>query len=208
MIFKTKKALKDYTKTLLNSYAPQTNLTPKDFDFIRDLVDRHPRADQKIGIGIQSISVEMSPLNKNYKQFRIHRYDSSTTDFSYIRCIDGKISKERLFKMACRTAIAPQIQEFRNKHSPQENNGTHVDHHQPSFDTLVNNFYLSDPFPFEELEIEGFDDNQMTKRFIDKDLEQRFADYHRTHANLRLISAHENLTKKRSNQHTSQPSQR
>jgi len=197
MQFTTKKAKKEYIKGILNSYGIHEEVSQEHFDFLLSLLDFHPRAEEKIGSGVVTITVEANDRNTKYKQFVLHRTDGSHTEFSYIKCVDGEVPFSRLFAAACRTAIDPQIQEFRALHTAQENNGTHVDHHITSFKRIVDDFYHNNPIPPDNVVILGFGDNETSKYFADKELEKRFADYHRSRATLKLIPAQENLRKKR-----------
>jgi hypothetical protein len=193
----TKTQLKEKAKAILNSHQLNTQLEGDDYIFIRSLIDGHPRAEQKIGGGIKTITVIQNPRNRNVKQFELTRFDGTRTDFSYIRCISGQLTQRRLFNAACRTTIEPQINEFRSQFSPQENNGTHVDHKDPSFNVLVTTFIVENDINVKKVKINGFGDGEWRKEFDSKSLAKKFYDFHKERAILQLIPAKENLSKPR-----------
>jgi len=176
------------TREILNRYPPGSFLSKEDNALLQEVFAHHPRAKEKIGVGIQAIEVERNTKNKNVRQFRIHRFDATSTDISYLKCFTGELSKIRLFKVACRTSVEDQIKEFRSRFSPDQNNGTHVDHHPKSFNRIVQEFISSNTLDVEQVQILGWEDNETEKKFADPQLEKQFADFHRAHATLRLIT--------------------
>jgi len=103
-----KKEIITKIKNILHSYHIFETLNPSDFKYMINLLNNHPRAKQKIGIGISYIKIIKSKFNKF--AFQIVRKDGSTTDFSYLKCVNRAIpSHLQDIKKACRNAISDDI---------------------------------------------------------------------------------------------------
>jgi hypothetical protein len=86
--FETQAEALGYAKKLLNRSPLKTPITGVDNNsFLRSLVGLHPRAAQKIGVGIQHFTVE--PAVHGTRCFYITRVDGTRTDFSYLKCVRG-----------------------------------------------------------------------------------------------------------------------
>jgi hypothetical protein len=113
--FMTKTAAKKYVQEqILHAYPVGVPLNREHENFMRELLDRHRNATDKIGVGIEKIWVEQHPIFKRNRCFWLERIDGSKTDFSYIECITPPPAK-RDFAAACRAAVADQIIEFRDR---------------------------------------------------------------------------------------------
>jgi hypothetical protein len=112
-----------------------------DVGFLHWLLGRHPRASQKIGVGVVSFTVQ--PMERGTRGFVLHRHDGSSTDFSYYSCITPP-NGVSLARKAMRRAVDQQISEFRKASAARgpfvcEVTGealrwddVHVDHAPPS----------------------------------------------------------------------------
>jgi uncharacterized protein DUF3223 len=56
-----------------------------DTEFLLWLLDRHPRAAEKVGCGVAGFTVQDAQIDT--RCFVVHRADGSSTDFSFYSCI-------------------------------------------------------------------------------------------------------------------------
>lgn len=216
-VFKTKAESKEFVKAILNKYELENSLNTADFEFICELLRRHPEYEKKRGVGINEVVIK---LDKNWGKtrcFHIKRIDGTETDFSYLHCIDNDISKEpvKMFKQSARSAVEDQIVShllnYIRRTIDNENNivceksqlkisreQATVDHIPPiTFDKILNDFLKLKNIEPSQIEYKGFGDNEYKKEFKDEQIKTEFANYHRQVAKLRVISKHENLTQKK-----------
>ena len=78
----------NYMKALRESLDRDAELEGKVLAIVKDLLDKHPRAAEKKGDGVQSISYGEHPTYKGTQCFIINRVDGTTSDFSFRKCID------------------------------------------------------------------------------------------------------------------------
>ena len=113
---------------------------------------------------------------------------------------------------ACRRAVEDQIVAFKRKVFEQKGSkqglvkseltgsqvdypDAHVDHKPPhTFNKLVDEFIKKQGIRIEEIEIAGFEDGSVEKKFADPEMTRSWAEYHRKHARLRIVSRAENLS--------------
>ena len=197
--FRSQKELENYIKNILHKYNLNEFLDEYDFEFMMDLLVRHPKADEKIGCGIDGIRVVPEWGNR---RFDILRLDDSSIDFSPKKCLTPETQLTK-FKRACRNAIQEQVRAFKNQFFAQGEkfecpinrevityDNAHVDHEYPNtFDQIVHNFIKEKNIDVDSVAIEG----EIAKKFKDKKLEEEFAEYHKANAKLRVISKSANL---------------
>jgi hypothetical protein len=137
--FKSKKDAEEFTRAQLRDFHEQDK-------YWKDLVDRHPERDEKIGPGIKRMFVTQNPLNRSALQLNIERVDGTVVDISWRYCISakGQSTHSRLLS-AMRRSIVDQIHGFRatnfypGKPCPVCNKKInnyleiHVDHEDPQF---------------------------------------------------------------------------
>lgn len=204
-IFPTKKAAKDFIREIISRHENNETLKGNDFSFIYDLLSVHPESEQKIGCGVSRIFVDLDAQYKKNKCFYLTRTDGSSTDFSWISCIDGRNIRREIFD-AFRNAITYQIEEFKKEKltdssvcpytNEKLNNGnSHVDHESPlTFYSLVNKFLKEESIDLFDVKISEPQDNQFTTSLINNQLIERWKKYHLKNAKLRIISATGNLS--------------
>lgn len=209
--FNTKKALLDYTRTILTRYEAGDCLNSEDFDFIRALLDRHPESASKVGCGLAAVQVYIPSLWANsrtrHKGFLAVREDGSTVDFGFHQCISPRNPKSQ-FNEGCRGAVATQILDFRNKVF-RANGGRvlcpcedrlievkdcHIDHHPVLFIEIVDSFVAQHNIDVASVAYEEVEFASKPK-FKDHNLERDWKDFHKKHAILRVISSGANLRK-------------
>lgn len=207
-IFRTKEEANAYIQRILYRYSDGQELDEDDLAFMIEVLQHHPRADEKIGAGIRGIRVQKE-AQWGTMQFAVIRTDRSSTDFSFKKCL-YPVSKLQVFKKACRDLVANRIKQFRYGQFSRSESGTlvcpitgeamtrlgsHVDHIPPqTFDALVDQFIAEQNLDVEAVEITGLADGEMRKGFADASLAQRWLRFHQKHARLRVVSAFANLS--------------
>lgn len=209
-VFGSKKDAKQYMGDLLSLYQVGHKLIPEHFWIAMSLIKRHPESEQKVGVGIRAISVEKHPEFRT-KCLVIHREDGTTTDFSYITCIDARTKPDIVrFLEAMRYAVKEQILRFKWSQFGSKDavlrcqitgeavtwHTAHIDHVKP-FREIAQEF-------IDEMNIEvstdlltANADNQYFETISDRLVYVCWLDYHEKHAVLRVVSDKANLRRKR-----------
>lgn|SRR5574343_166690 len=195
--FPSKKAATEFIKMLLKQ--PPGKLEGDNFEIVRDLVYRHPKAGEKIGTGIKDIWIKKCRDFGNNQQFIIERTDGSSIDFSYKNCLAGKLpTYKSYFSIACRNAVADDIIRFRDKEFYEKpiiqcpytreilsKHTCHVDHAPPEyFAKIVEDFINDCQINVALVEITG----DTVKRFKCPIITGKFRLYHSQKASLRILS--------------------
>lgn len=203
--FSSKDAIKRHVQSIFAKYEVGARLTDCDFVFVRDLLEWHPSASQKIGCGVDRIEVHI-PEPWTSKGFLIARIDGSTTDFSYRICLQPKKAQAWVdYLAACRKAIVPQvsgfkIEAFRNREkvwcevteSWLTWDDAHVDHFPVPFIDLVERFKTEQGLELESISYYGHGDNETFVALADPSLEKQWAEWHLKNAKLRVIDGRAN----------------
>ena len=113
-VFRTKQAVTEAIKTMLASYSVGAIMRPEDEAVMLDLLQHHPHAQEKIGVGIKRLRVQEPPGYPGQRCFWIERTDGSRIDFSYRQCLQPASPWIDLTS-AMRLAIAPQIVERKTR---------------------------------------------------------------------------------------------
>jgi len=188
---------------------------PSDVAFLSSLLERHPNAKVKIGVGISQFRRVWT--GKGTKAFVLDRLDGTSDNFSFYKCIKGKpMSLQQSLERALRTVVKQDIKLWKDEQFTQGNNrcsvsgveisrgDADVDHEYPlTFQKIVSdwqrqaNIQLSDT-----MFITGLD-HQFEPKLADSTIEDSFRGYHRDVAVLRLLSrpVHRGLKKPRKEHH-------
>src|SRR5690349_5787283 len=102
-----------YFKDLLGRTPTGTELKGQDFEDVEALLSGHPRATDKIGIGISKLIVDSDETGS--KCFHVVRSDGSKDNFSYKKCISGDPAPFTNFSIACRRAVTADLDTFKAK---------------------------------------------------------------------------------------------
>ncbi|MDQ3564214.1 MAG: DCL family protein [Pseudomonadota bacterium] len=211
MTFKFKKGAKQFFREMLARYRNSQNINDEDAEHLHNLLERHPEAPEKIGCGVKRFF--KAQTDKGTSCFWLEREDGSRTDFSYITCVDSKRkSLYQEFAEACREAVQEELQRAKKHHfeAHRDSEGkvacdvtgekvasyeSHLDHKKPmTFQVIVRTFVAGNQIDIkpEMLSIAG--DAQCVTTFVDKDIENKFRDYHRSVADLRIVKSIANLS--------------
>jgi hypothetical protein len=205
--FNTKKECEEYTRNIINNLGCCIiNKEHSLFSFFIDLIENHPKHDEKIGLGVDYFHIIKNPISPKYYQTMIKRVDGSNVDFSWVYCCQFK---ERTVKFelnqAMRTAIHNDIVKFRTqqtkimcnlcKLTEESWDNYHIDHDNPSFQKLQNNFFsiTKNPIP------KTFNQDNKYYSTIFKEEDSKFKNewvlYHNQNCNLQILCKKCNLEK-------------
>jgi len=191
-IEKSREILKKYTNEV-------TDLN--DYNFLLDLFQNHADWKEKKGVGIDSISV----IETKYKNkcFQINRIDGTSTDISFMNCINIKSKKKDIYN-ACRNAIRSEIVKFKKRNLVAgvsmcpftgdilnfEN--VHIDHYDMTFNDMFN-IWISN-YNEDYLYSKIKKDNEIGVKFIDSKIVEDFKKFHNENTKLRMVSTFANLS--------------
>lgn len=208
--FTSQKQLVEHIRNIFRRHRPRSVLNGLDFAFVRALLERHPRAREKVGSGVRAVRVEWNPVWNNQPMFVLVRTDGTETDFSFWKCVRPRPWLADLHA-ACRTAVVEDILSFKREFFTRQANEAgqvpcpltgrwlcwrdgHVDHMPPwTFRRIVRAFLKRERVEPASIQIDGFADGEMLKRFADSSLSERFRRFHKQFARLRVIDAREHL---------------
>ena len=210
-IFKTKKSALEFYRDILNKYQPGSYLDDGDFSHLVDLVNyRHEFSSENLTeleedgemMDIDEVFVDYHPIFKKTKCFFIV-FGEEVWLFSFVLSINGGLSCESKFYIACRNSVKKVLHGFKEevfKNKPVKCSiskksvdwsGCHIDHKSPmTFSVIVKTFIESRKIDIYETELKYED---YLWQFADEDVEKDFSSYHGNLAILRIISAEENL---------------
>lgn len=202
-VFKTKTALRDYAREILNGTLSE--VSEDHLPFLIELFRRHQDTREKFGDGIKTIRViRAKPYNT--RCFEIERIDGSRTDISYLECLLASDARD-WFAAACRSAVVSQIQAFKSAQFEDRNvlfcpiteepitpDTCHVDHAPPNtFRYIVDSFIGHEGIRVERVKYTD-GDGHTACRFVEGDMHEAFAEWHRERAQLRVVSKRANLS--------------
>jgi hypothetical protein len=178
----------------------------EDQELLRDLLDLHAEAGDKIGCGVESFVLDR-PLRGKHSGFKIIRTDGSEIDFSFLACLTPPNYRQQVLS-AKRAEVADAITDYFNSRvadnslesdlsaTPLDVADAHVSYFQgPAFVDIATAFAA---------EVGGWDAVELTSStaagfgmFTDRALAQRWKDHHQEHAVLGLLTPQENLRRPR-----------
>jgi hypothetical protein len=195
---------------MLRQYRSDQEIGEQDSPLLRALLERHPEAHQKIGIGIKRFFRAAAIYGTDC--FWLERDDGTRTDFSYQSCVDAKgKSLYQEFAEACKEAVQPELTAAKKKHFAQHGNAdgvvrceitgeliayseAHLDHKKPlTFQVIVISFVTANNIEITPGILSRPSDAQFATTFLDKGIEESFRAFHRRIASLRIIKDKSNL---------------
>lgn len=204
--FKTKKELEFFTRSFLEKNDGATIKEGEHgFNFLSDLVKRHPEKKTKI-IG----KIKLFKIERNFGgHIALSLQDEKEyKSISWIKCITAKKSDSLAsLKAACRQAVTDQVQEYKTENyyddmpcpscgKPiSERKKAHVDHKTRSFMDLFNEFTgKQDKLPTEFRSL----GNHLCHIFKDEDaiMHEAWKQYHLDNADYQILCASCNIKKK------------
>lgn len=205
--FKTKKECENYTRDLIKKIGCcKIKKDHEQFIFFNDLIKNHPEYDEKKGVGIKYFRIINNPLNRKTFHTIIKRKDNTKTNFSWVYCCQFKKRSPtfNLFR-SMREAIKDDTIGFKRKQNILVCNYCkekdfiyeyyHVDHHEPSFKKLRDDFLKSTKQKIPT----SFDTCEKSKLSIFKDEDKEFKNewmkFHRKKCNFQILCQDCNLKK-------------
>jgi len=175
--------------------------------FVEALIARHPRAEKIIDCGIAHVCVQRVPFQEHCRRFVVIRTDGSWRDFSWRKCLRPTDALDDV-RRSCRRLVADQVaglaRAFWRDHPrgtvcpvlgvPMGPKTAHVDHAPPVFAELVQAWLAEERLEPDDIEIVYRADYGGRSEFADPLLAERWREFHRAHAQLRVVSARANLS--------------
>jgi hypothetical protein len=210
-VFGSKAELLAECKAMLARYRNGEYVNEIDSELLRGILERHPEALQKIGCGVTRFF--RNRTDQGTDCFWLERQDGTSTDFSYNSCVSARgKSLYQEFAEACRQAVQSYLNTAKKEHFERYGNAegkvqceltsemvapyqAHLDHKKPmTFQVIVTTFIAANKLEVRAEMLSIPRDAQFVTIFMDKNLEQKFCEYHKGLASLRIISAKANLS--------------
>lgn len=203
--FRTKGEAADAVRDVANRAEFNVPLHGVEKELILELLDRHHEAARKIGAGIKDVVVRTNTYGQ--RGFYILRVDGSETDFSWTKCLTPPRAIDRVRNVLRSSVLAQKLERrdeyFRSRDiAPCELTGKtitahacHIHHEEPTFADLVRGFLAERAIAPESVEFVRADGVEgATLEAAWAWLATEFAEYHRHHARLLVVHAHEHLS--------------
>lgn len=201
--FESQRALQQHVSAFLRDHRPPYRLTADEAAFMLDLLERHPSAETKIGIGVAAIWILGN--GKFGNGFYVERIDGTREDFSYKQCLRPFTHASKC-KFAFRRAIDEQVlavkmQVFRRGDEvftcpitgePMTWETAHVDHIPPrTFARLLETYMDRQGLTFDDIDLDEAPGG--IGKALPHALAADWAAWHQAVAQLRVISADANV---------------
>lgn len=197
--FKSKSDAKTFFSNMLNCYKDGDDLSAADDLLLFELLQQHPEADDKIGVGISKFYRDRSNSHPT-SCFHLKRHNASCTDFSVPSCISAKQrTSQQDFYVACRFAVTPVLTKqkaelFKNGQVKCFKTGELVDiktselrHTEPKFRDIIANFISKHQIELTKGLIVDNEDMQYATKFSSDKLTTSFVKYHSEVAKLEVF---------------------
>lgn len=181
-IYPTKGELRKRVQAILRTAIPGEPLEGHDAEIAEWLLENHYHYEEKVGKRrVAYYFVDLNPLNRQEKQFRVRFTNGGWTDFSYMSALGQDISKMSM-PAAGRVAVDGDIAVFKGsvaKCACGAKRGLHVHHAAPAFREIMADF------------VEGVGDADLLATdkngFIERAVSEAFRLYHKERANLVVL---------------------
>jgi len=200
---KTQKQLKECVREKIDKIGICSSIKqfyPEEWEGFMYLFKRHIDYPEKFN-GLTDIKISNNPAYKTQLEAIIIKNNGDEDNVSVLNnCITGK-PKDNL-TIAMRNSIYPQIEEFKINSIMEcvlcsDTKNIHIDHYEPQFVDLKTEFLNN----WEELLPNTFEQNKSHSKIftnIDNYFEQKWIEFHRTNAILRVLCKKCNLSRKKS----------
>ncbi len=205
--YPTKKAAQEAVRDVLYGYSVGSIVDKEEHHLLLlDLLDLHEEADAKIGVGVESFVIA-PPLQGPYPGFEVIRTDGTQIDFSYLACLSPPSYRKQV-SSAMRVEVKDDVSAYFTSRAAANTlvsdesgrtldlSDTHVSYYRgPSFAELAAAF-AHDAGGWDTIELTTSRDPGRGQ-FTDRQLAERWREYHQEHAVLALLSSQENLRRPR-----------
>jgi hypothetical protein len=207
--FTGKKSAYTHVRNIVLAHSPGDVLTGMEDRLFRAVVEMHPRAEEKIGIGIKRFIVDKALCDT--LGVRFIRNDGSQDDLSIKKCFYGDDSPRRRVMRVMRAAVACDVAKLKAEWLEKYGHGCqpgkmrcaiskkyiridkgHMDHIPPmTFEVIATTFMAHKGLTFQEIE---FAESGLNKelRMKSVQLENEFRQWHANLAQMRFIANTEN----------------
>lgn len=207
--FDTKGEAQVKVRRVLHGHPWGTVLSGEDFDLIRDLLDMHPDARDKIGDGVDAILIDQGPHPKypHHPSFYVIRSDGYRDDFSYKDCFSHPSLRSQVHNVM-RVEVEDKVTAYFDSRiaagsfssdlsgTPLQQSDTAVSYFRgPSFAQIADDFAAREG-GFEAIELTA-PAQQRLGRFVDRDQAERWRTWWTERAMLGLLTKQENRTRPR-----------
>lgn len=190
-----------YFKAMLARYADGEFLNSDDEDILYELLQRHPEAEQKIGLGVKAFFRNKSPDHPT-SCFHLLRIDGTTTDFGYPACVSGQARSLRHdFYEACRRSVVEELMAQKQQLFDMSPDGipcvrtgeltdihtSEYRHTEPRFRDIVKGFIQVKHLIVDSSMVTVSQDMQYTTVFTDQAMAEDFRNYHAAVARLAIF---------------------
>ncbi|WP_245880821.1 DUF3223 domain-containing protein [Streptomyces zhaozhouensis] len=201
--YPTKKAREEAVRDILRRYRAHTVVENEEDDLLlRDLLNMHPDAEEKIGPGVDYFRVIKTPRGNHNGPEAVH-INGHREPFSYMKCLQPPSHAQRV-RAAMRTEIEAQVNSyFESRRAAgtlvSDESGaaldpadTHVSYFRgPRFHDLATQF-IADVGGWEAVELTSETERGLAL-FTDRQLGSKWQAHHQEHAVLGLLTSKENL---------------
>jgi uncharacterized protein DUF3223 len=202
--FATQKEAREFIRAILSTSTWGEPLVGETLEFVLSLLDRHPRASEKIGSGIKHVTVDKD--GSGDRCFHIQRIDGEKYHFSYQKALAGKDNIRSMVLGALNRAVDEQIWAFRDSElakGPQTcpytreaitKDNYHVDHPDPTFFELQTKWFEETGLTPADIKISDGSENEIGRQMTDLEQKESWRAFHLANARLRLLSPLGNLS--------------
>lgn len=186
-----------FFRAMLHRYRDGEQVNDEDSLLLNELLQRLP--DEKIGVGVQHFYRARNPEQPT-SGFHVMRLDGKATDFSFMKCIDGKKSEPYdYYYRACRFAVSHYLTRTKNAlfeagPVPCSVSGELVTketseyrHTTPTFTELINRFAAERALEIDWSMFTPDRDMQYNVRFQDPAIEQAFVAFHMANSQMAIF---------------------
>lgn len=198
----TKKEVIDKVRNIVKSTPVNTIISENDSIFLLKILKHHHDFKNKCGIGIKHLEIRSNPSwNGSSLGIWIIRIDNSEVDISWVNALkpDGGPSIKEGISNSARYEISSQIHDFHNNgkcdlcdlcgYSMNRGYQLNVDHIKP-FEELFYEFLIENNLNYADIETR---DLGVESEFYDRILANKWIEYHKNKATLRLTHKQCNL---------------
>jgi hypothetical protein len=215
IIFVNQEDAKSYLNCKMASYEIDTPIPDAEIPLWFEVLQKHEWFDEYVTHGIHSFAAARSEQRPNLRNMVVVNDQGEQKPFSYYKYPSrGPLSKLAKVKAALRIEVGQQIIDYKTNvfagratvlsaisGKPLAERRCHVHHSVKPFLQIVDEFLISNKHRWNNMETESAGDTGY--RLRDRVVAVDWADFHRTHATLEVVSPEENLQAGKSGYHMS-----
>ena len=197
----TKTELKEKLRYILNNVgSKKIDRSCVYFPLLLDTISKHPKSEDKIGVGIDYFYVQKSKWKRGQFNYMIKRKDGTDTDFSYLKCLNNNHGKSNEWTNRFREIVNDQIISYKESKVKDDfftcevsgnklrENKAHIDHYgKYKFIDIFNNFIKDYNIDLQKVSIDNENTNGSIRIITDEKIRTYFYDYHMRLAKLRIV---------------------